>query len=433
MTLASFVLKNALRNRRRAVLCILSVAVSLFLLVTLQVALRELTLPPTDVGAALRVLVRSKVSVANLLPARQRSVIERIPGVEAVSPFTWFGGKFRDQEHITFAQFAMDARVLTNIFTEARVAPEHLAAFLADRTACLVGRITADRYRLKVGDRISLTSIAFPCTLELKVAGFYEGTIDDRNILFHHKYLDESWDNPGWVGMWWVKVRSIQDMPRVVAAINRAFENTSAEVWAETERAFQLSFVSMWGDIRTLVRSVSSVVVFTLVLVTASTMNMAVRERLQELAMLKALGYRRSDLLAFILAESVGLALTGGLVGVGGAWLVFTHGRLASGLLAAAAGAWAVGGVWAAVRHRRWLSLALSVGVAAGLGAVARFLYLHPRIADMTDGILLTFEVTPRIVGVGMAVAVALGVVASLAPFVAVARLSVVEGLRTLD
>lgn len=433
MTVATFVLKNALRNRRRAALCVLSVAVSLFLLVTLQVAWRELTLPPTDVGAALRILVRSKVSVANLLPARQRSVIERIAGVEAVSPFTWFGGKFRGEEHLTFGQFAMDARLLTNIFAEARVSPEHLAAFLAERTGCLVGRITADRYKLKVGDRVTLTSIMFPCTLELKVAGFYEGTIDDRNMLFHHHYLDEVWDMPGWVGMWWVKVRSAHDMPRVVAAINRAFENTSAEVRAETERTFQLSFVSMWGDIRTLIRSISSVVVFTLVLVTASTMSMAVRERFQELAMLKALGYRRRELFAFILAESVGLALAGGLLGVGGAWLVFTHGQLASGLLAGAAAAVLLNGVREGVWHRRALSLTLGAGTAALLGAAAWFLYRHPRIADMTQGILLTFEVTPRIVGLGLVVAVALGIVASLAPFAAVARMSVVEGLKTLD
>ena len=104
MTTATFILKNALRNKRRATLSILSVAVSLFLLVTLQVALREMTVPPEDIGAALRVVVRSKVSIANRLPARQRAVIERIPGVEVVSPFSWFGGKFRDEENMTFAE-----------------------------------------------------------------------------------------------------------------------------------------------------------------------------------------------------------------------------------------------------------------------------------------------------------------------------------------
>ena len=94
MTVPGFILKNALRNKRRATLSVLSVAASLFLLVTLQVALHEFTVPPEDIGSALRVIVRSKISIANSLPARQRQIIERIPGVEIVSPFSWFGGKF---------------------------------------------------------------------------------------------------------------------------------------------------------------------------------------------------------------------------------------------------------------------------------------------------------------------------------------------------
>ena len=381
MTTAGFIFKNALRNKRRATLTALSVAVSLFLLVTLQVALRELTVPVEDVGAALRVVVRSRVSIANLLPARQRQIIERIPGIAAVSPFSWFGGKFKSEQNMTFAQFAMDPTLLRAVFGEAKMTEAEYEAFEKDRTACVVGKITADKYKLKVGDRITLTSIIYPATLELKVAGIYSGTIDDRNMLFHHKYLDEAGGSDGMVGTWWVKVRSIEDMANVIPAINKAFENTSAEVRAETERAFQLSFISMMGNIKVLVTWVSSAVVFTLVLVTASTMSMAIRERFRELAVLKALGFQRRELFAFILAESFGLAALGAVLGIGGAYCLFTYGD----------------------------------------------------ITKMTDGIFLTFEVTPKIIGTGAIVAACLGVISSIAPSIAVARTSVVEGLKTLD
>src|SRR5258706_9385150 len=133
MTIGSFIVKNALRNKRRATLSILSVAVSLFLLVTLLVALRELTVPPEGEGAALRVVVRSKISIANALPARQRPIIERIPGVEAISPFTWFGGKFKSEEAMSFAQFAVDPVEFPRIFVESKVPPEQVKAFQADR------------------------------------------------------------------------------------------------------------------------------------------------------------------------------------------------------------------------------------------------------------------------------------------------------------
>ncbi len=109
-----------------------------------------------------------------------------------------------------------------------------------------------------------------------------------------------------------------------MAAVDKAFLNTSAEVRAETERAFQLSFISMWGNIKLLINAICSVVVFTLILVSASTMSMAIRERFRELAVLKALGFRRRELFGFILAESFGLAAIGALLGVGGSWALFT-------------------------------------------------------------------------------------------------------------
>jgi putative ABC transport system permease protein len=320
MNSGTFIVKNALRNKRRAALCILSVAVSLFLFVTLLVALREITIPPEDIGAASRIIVRNKISLGTLLPARQRAVLEHIPGIAAVTPFTWYGGKFRDEDATLFGQFAVDPRQLHALLPEARVPPEQWEALYKDQRACLVGRITAKKYHMKLGDRLRFTGTVWPCDLELKVAGIYEGTIDDRNVFFHHKYLDEAAGELNQVGTWWVKARSIDEMAEVVSQINRAFANTAAEVRAETERTFQMSMISMWGNIKILVRSICSVVVFTLVLVAASTMSMAVRERFRELAVLKALGFRRRELFAFILAESFGLAMLGALLGVGGAW-----------------------------------------------------------------------------------------------------------------
>jgi len=432
VNVGTFIIKNALRNKRRSTLSILSVAVSLFLLVTLQVALRELTLPPEDVGAALRVVVRSKISIVNLLPARQRAIIERIPGVEAVSPFSWFGGKFKNEESMTFAQFAMDPKLLRSIFGEAKMAPGEYDAFEKDQTACIIGKITADKHKLKVGDRVALTSVIYPCTLDFKIAGIYSGTIDDRNMLFHHKYLDEACGNDGWVGMWWVKARSIADMQPVTTTINNAFANTSAEVRAETERAFQLSFISMWGDITFFIGSISLAVGLALLFVTASTMSMAIRERLQELAILKAIGFRLQELLAFILAESFGLATTGAIVGVGGAWLFYMHTRLASYAIAIL-GLGLLGLAAYFVHEKNRLAVFLGVLGALACAGVAWEVYTHDNITKMTNGILLTFEVTPQIIGVGVAVAAALGILACIAPAVAVARMSVVQGLKTLD
>jgi putative ABC transport system permease protein len=379
MTTAGFIAKNALRNKRRALLSILSVAVSLFLLVILQVGLRELTLPVEDIGSASRVIARNRISLGQLLPAKQKPIIERIPGVEVVSPFTWYGGKYKGEE-VMFAQFAVDPDAFMKISSDAKVSPETVEKFLSDRRACLVGKDTAKKYGIKAGDRMNLEGTFWPFNLELTVAGTYEGTPDDRNVFFNHKYFDEA-SGVSSVGTWWVKVRSPEEVGSVVDSIDKAFLNTSAEVRAETERAFQLGFISMWGNIKVLINAICSVVVFTLILVSASTMSMAIRERFRELAVLKALGYRRRELFAFILAESFGLALIGALLGVGGSWALFTF---------------------------------------------------VPAPA-LTNGFFPTLEVTPRIIGIGAAVAATLGIVASIAPAISVARTSVVQGLKTLD
>lgn len=382
MTTIGFIARNALRNKRRFILSVSSVAMSLFLLVTLQVALRELTNPINDEGSTLRIIVRNKVSLAQPLPARQLATIERIPGVAAVTPFSYFGGLYKGDEKFTsFAQFAVDPARSVELLSDAKVPAEHLKAWMADRTSAVVGKMTAERYKLKIGDRMQFTGQIYPCDLEFKIAGIYEGTADDRNVFFHHKYLDESLGNPGTVGTWWVKAASAQEATLITDRINKAFANTSAEVRAETERAFQLGFVSMWANIKILIGGISIVVVFALLLVTVSTMSMAIRERFRELAVLKALGFRRRELFAFILAESFGLATLGAVFGAGGAWCLY-------------------------------------------------------RVLDMqtlSSGMFVVFEVTPQMMALAFSIAAVLGLLSAAAPMIGVARTSVVQGLKTLD
>ncbi|MBK8475912.1 MAG: ABC transporter permease [Opitutaceae bacterium] len=381
MTIPGFILKNAFRNKRRAALCVLSVAASLFLLVSLLVVLNEFTNPPEDAGSSLRIAVRNKVSLASPLPVRQRALIAKIPGVEAITALSFFGGLYKGEENTYFAQFGIEPDQLTAVFGEAKLPPEQLDAWIANRTACIIGADTAKRYNVKIGDKFPLVGQIYPVDLDLTVAGIYKGTTDDRNVFFHQKYLDELLGDPGTVGMWWIKARTPEEVPGVIDRVNTAFANTSAEVLAETERAFQMGFISMWANIKVLISSICSVVVFALVLVSASTMSMAIRERLRELSVLKALGFRRHEIIAFILAESFGLAAVGFLLGAGGAWL----------------------------------------------------LYSSVDAPTLTGGLFPLLEVTPRILGTAALVAAALGIVSSIAPAVSITRLSVVDGLKTLD
>jgi putative ABC transport system permease protein len=381
ITIPGFVLKNALRNGRRAMLTVLSVAVSCALLVTLLTLQRELTVPPESEAASFRIIARNKVSLAQPLPARQRSTIEKIPGVRQVSPFTYFGGLFRDETTTSWAQFAVDPARFRELILEGKIIEGSYDAWVKNRNGCMVGADTLRRYGLKVGDKLRFTGTFYPVDLELTIDAVYAGTIDDRNCFFHHALLDQLMDDWGMVGTWYMMADSADAVDGVIKGVNAAFENTSAEVRAETERAFQLGFVSMFGNVKMLFGSISAVVVFTLILVCVSTMSMAIRERFRELAVLKALGFRRRELFAFILAESFGLSMLGAFVGIGGAWLF-----------------------WSTINLQK-----------------------------LSQGFLVYFEVTPRIMATGGIVAALLGIVAAIGPSVSVARMSVVSGLKTLD
>jgi putative ABC transport system permease protein len=381
ITIPGFVLKNALRNGRRALLTILSVAMSCALLVTLLTLQRELTVPPESESASFRIIARNKVSLAQPLPARQRSTIEKIPGVRQVSPFTYFGGLFREETVTSWAQFAVDPARFRELILEGKITEGTYDAWVRDRNSCLMGADTMRRYGLKLGDSLRFRGTFYPVDLQLTIAAVYSGTVDDRNCFFHHALLDQLMDDWGMVGTWYLIADSADAVDGVLERVNAAFENTSAEVRAETERAFQLGFISMIGNVKLLFGSISAVVVFTLILVCVSTMSMAIRERFRELAVLKALGFRRHELFAFILAESFGLSMLGAVVGIGGAWLF-----------------------WSTIN-----------------------------LQQLTQGFLVYFEVTPRIMATGGIVAALLGILAAIGPSISVARTSVVAGLKTLD
>jgi putative ABC transport system permease protein len=380
MTIHGFILRNALRNKRRLTLTVLSVALSLFLFVTLQTALRELTQPATSEEAALRIVVRHKVSLGNVLPEKYQSRIERMPGVAYCMKLTWFGGIYKDERNF-FPQFAVDAAKLFPVFAESYIDPLQCEAFIKEKTACVVGSKTMQRFGWKMGDKITLLGTIWPVDVELIIRGVYYGGIDETNLFFHHEYFDELMKKKGLVGTYWVKVTEAGVIPDLVERIDAAFRNTNAETKTETERAFQLGFISMFGNIKLLIGSISSVIVFTLILVTASTMSMTIRERSREIAVLKAIGFDSRQVFGVILAESFGLAMAGGAVGCLGAWLLFSN----------------------------------------------------IDVYSLSRGAFIKFDVTPHIILTGLLVAAVLGVVSCLVPAYTSIRASVVDGLKELD
>jgi putative ABC transport system permease protein len=321
VTATGFVWRNIARNRRRTLLTVLSIGLSLFLLSTLLTVLTELERESPDGDQHLRLVVRRASSLGDPLPEAYLERLKRVPGVRLVHTLSWFGGIYVDERNF-FANFACDPETLFPMFKENRLPPEQLTAFTKERTAAVVGRKLAERFRWRLGDAITLKGTIYPVDLEFTLRGIYTG-LDETAFFFHHAYLEEALGRPGKVGTFWLKAATADDVPRIIERVDAMFKNSDAETKTETERAFQLGFVAMLGNVKTLVISISSTVVFTILLVTANTMAMAIRERAREIAVLKTLGFGRGRILGLLMGESAAIALAGGLLGTLGARLFY--------------------------------------------------------------------------------------------------------------
>ncbi len=329
MKFIGLLLTNVFRNRRRTLLTVSSIGVSLFLIATLLTVLSEFENPPQTPESALRLLCRHRVSLANILPSSYRERIARVEGVEAVIGAMWFGGVYKDPKNF-FSQFAADTDQLFTVYADMKISDDQKQAFIADRTGALAGENLAKRFGWKVGDRINLQGALFDFDPELTLRGIYSGGSDEAtSFYFHWEYFNEAMKGVfgpqvDFTGFYVIRARSADLVPTVAEKIDEEFRNTSSPTKTESERAFVLGFLNMMGNIRFLITTISSVVIFTIILVAANTMAMSIRERVREIGILKALGFRKLQILSLLLGESILLATGGAALGTLGARFLYS-------------------------------------------------------------------------------------------------------------
>jgi len=321
----ALVLRSLFRSKRRTVLTVLFLAVSVFLVAILQSVLATLEGFANNPNASSRVAVRHKVSITNLLPLRYGDWIRQQPEVEAAMGLQWFGGVYQDPRNF-FANFAAEPEAIVTIFKEEIVtySAAEFRDFLRDRNGCIVGQSLAAKYGWKVGDVVPLKGTIFPMDPRLTVRGIWRSRrqVDEQALYFHHKLLEESvpWME-GRVGAFWVRIKHPDDVPAFIERADRHFSDAVEPTQSETENAFQLNFLKMMGDIATIIHAITMAVLAALLIVTANTMAMAIRERTTEVAVFRAMGFTSWQVLGILLAEGILLALLGGAGGIGLAWL----------------------------------------------------------------------------------------------------------------
>jgi putative ABC transport system permease protein len=356
MRFLPLVWKNLARRKVRTTFTALSIVVS-FLLFGFLAAVRLAFSAGVDVTGADRLMVSHKVSIIQPLPISYGDQIARVPGVREVTHASWFGGVYKDPKDF-FPRLAVDPATYLDIYPEIKLPEAQKRAWMADRTGAIVGKVTANRFGFKVGDRIPILGTIYTKrdggrTWEFTIDGIYDAP-DSSALLFQYDYLKEALFATNQVGWYIIRINDPQHAQRVVDQIDALFANSHAETKTSTEKAFAEGFAKQAGDIGAIITGVVSAAFFILLLVAGNTMAQSVSERTSELAVLKTLGYSDGLVMGLVLFESCLLALVAGGIGLGLAKLVTSGGDPTGGFLP--------------VFYMPGRDLALGIGLALALG-----------------------------------------------------------------
>jgi putative ABC transport system permease protein len=361
MTKTGFILANLFHKKTRTWLTLLSVVMAFVLFGLLQSLNLVFSASPDFIGAT-RLVTQSRVSFTQSLPMRMVPEMDAIPGVQRVMYQQWFGAVFRDNPQI-FA-FAVDPVRLHDVYPEWVMPEEHWNAFRDTRTGMIAGRLLADQYGWKVGDKIPLQSNIFPQKNGSKdwtfdLVGIYDGKDDQwqqqtaGGMYINHAYFAEATQfGGGNAGIFVLRLEDPDMAESVAMTVDKRYENSADETKTQTEKDFQVGFLKQLGDIGLIVRWILFAVFFTLLLVVGNTMAQSVRERVPQFAVLKTLGFSDNSVLGFVLAETVALCAIGGLVGLSLATLLGAAISKAAGPM-----------MPVAVDGRVWLSGAIAIVV----------------------------------------------------------------------
>ena len=409
MKFLPFVVKHLRRNWIRTASTVVAMAVCIFMFCTMRSVLAQID-SMLESASASRLVTRHAVSLVFSLPLSYANRIQAVPGVKRVATTSWFGGTLpakkegkaeEGAEASTdwsnfFPNMAVDADPYFGMYPEFQIPPDQYQAFKEDMRGAVIGRKLANKFGWKIGDRFFLESFIPPYRkkdgpFEFTVRAIYDvdkakhpGS-DAGLMYFHYKYLYEATGRIVDAGSYTIEINDPDQAGTVSKAIDAQFENTDAQTLTETEQAFAASFIAMAGNLAFLLNSIALAVSFTILLVTANTMSMAVRERRTEIAVLKTLGFSSGRVMGLIVAEAVFLGALGGALGIGGS------------------------------RALMWLLTTL------------------PVIKDMLAGMGLSeLNLQPAVAAVGFAVALFLGLAAGIVPAYNAYRSRITDMLRTV-
>jgi putative ABC transport system permease protein len=323
MTLLQFATRNVWRNKRRSVLTILSLGFSFLLLTLMMTIWRTFYIDPWSTTSARHIVCRHRVSLAVPLPIYYREKIRTIPGVVDVIPLNLFAADYKGSPPDNFSKVGTDADEYLNAYPEYQIPPEQVAAWKKDPAGAIAGSEIAQQHRWKIGDRLTIEGDEPHALLELNLRGIFKSPYPVRAIYFNWKYVQEAAHYQK-DQLYLIQADAPENVSRITQAVDSMFHNAPEPTRTEPERAFFLSMVSMFGNVKAFILSISLAVLFATLLVSGNTIAMSIRERTREVAMMRSMGFAPRVLQALFVGETATLTFCAWAFGTLGAYgLVF--------------------------------------------------------------------------------------------------------------
>lgn len=318
------------RKRTRTIFTMLSVVVAFLLFGLLQGINQGFNHALANLNVD-RLYVSAKSNMTDGLPIAYASRIKAVPGVRAVSHWTYFGGYFQNARNAIPA-FATDAQALFQIYREMKIKPEAIEAMKKTRTGALVSETLARQHHWKIGDRVPIGTSIWTTkdggsTWYFDIVGTFDASALGAgfpSFYLNYSYFDAASSFGGGIVHYYLV--GMTD-PRLAASVSNAidsqFANSTNETRTQTESALAQTQLKQLGDINFIANAIVGAVLFTLLFVTANTMMQSVRERTSELAVLKTLGFSDSKVLTLVLIEALLLCVFAAMLGLALAYAVF--------------------------------------------------------------------------------------------------------------
>jgi len=319
-----FVWRNLARNPLRSALTAGAIGLAVMLVCLLLTMPGGLDRILDLVASNTRIVVHNEAGLVYPLPYAYMQKVRGLPGVVGVASWTWFGGVFREEKGVEFPNFAVEPDEIGVVWADWNIDPAALDDFRRYRDAALVGRGTLLQQGWRVGDTVTLRGTVYPVDLTFRIVGEIPHE-QAPHFWFQREYLDQALRAAGAggldiLGTIWLRVDDAERVGPLMAEIDAMFANSEAETASETEKSYFANFFGLLEGFVTVILIVTGLVALCIVFIAANTASMSVRERIGEIAVLKALGFSRRLVFGTLVAEATLLSTLGGALGAAAAF-----------------------------------------------------------------------------------------------------------------